>query len=136
LATAIARIRLVIFYRGTYKRSFCCFGSKLVKNIQVQARKQLGLGFGDVKSPECRGLTAEEIARVDFSKLDLSEIYEELIARYKAPNPVMIGDHFKNDMQHMQDQFKTNNSVSDIKEQVKQDGEALGITPKLKGKRL
>jgi conjugal transfer mating pair stabilization protein TraN len=57
--------------------SYCCFGSKLSKIIQVQGREQLGLDWGNVKSPNCRGLSYEEISKVDFSKLDLTELLED-----------------------------------------------------------
>ncbi len=65
------------------KSSFCCFGSRLARIIHEQGRPQLGLRWGDAKHPQCRGFTADEISRIDFSKLDLSELYEELMSRYK-----------------------------------------------------
>ena len=65
------------------KTSFCCFGSSFLRTIQEQARSQIGLGWGSAKSPLCRGLSVEELSRVDFSKLDLSEIFHEVSGRYK-----------------------------------------------------
>lgn len=65
------------------KSSFCCFGSRLARIIHEQGRPQLGISWGDAKHPQCRGFTADEISRIDFSKLDLSELYEELMSRYK-----------------------------------------------------
>ena len=38
---------------------------------------QLNLSWGDSKHPNCRGMTAQEIAMLDFSKLDLSEVYDQ-----------------------------------------------------------
>ncbi len=64
------------------KSSFCCFGSKLLKAFQEQGRKQIGLGWGEPKHPLCRGFTIEEIQRIDFSKLDLSEAFEDLMKNY------------------------------------------------------
>jgi conjugal transfer mating pair stabilization protein TraN len=65
-------------------KSQCCFNSKLGRIIQEQGRPQLKAftnGWGDVKSPNCRGFTAEEFQALDFSKMDLSEYYTEIEAR-------------------------------------------------------
>lgn len=67
------------------KTSFCCFGTKLSKIIQEQGRQQLGIGWGDPKSANCRGLTPEELSRMDMSKLDLSELYSDIQANFKTP---------------------------------------------------
>lgn len=62
------------------KTSFCCFPTKLLKVIQEQGRRQLGLDFGDPKVTDCRGLTPDELSRIDFSRLNLREVEEELMA--------------------------------------------------------
>lgn len=71
------------------KHYYCCFGNLLEKTIQVQARKQLNMTFGSGGSPDCRGLTLEELARVDFSKMDFSEVAAEMQKKIAMPN---IGD--------------------------------------------
>ncbi len=75
-------------YVGKYEKEFmdlwksqdvhvyCCFPSKLARVFQEQARTQLGLDWGKAKEPNCRGLLASEIEKVDFSKLDLSECFD------------------------------------------------------------
>lgn len=81
------------------KHHFCCFGNTLEKVIQVEGRKQLGISFGSGGSPNCRGLTMEEIQRLDFSKMDFSEFINELMVKftgtYKTPNPQEVGDTIK-----------------------------------------
>jgi len=67
------------------KHHYCCFGSLLNKVIQVEGRKQLGMSFGSGKSPDCRGLTLAEIMQLDFSKMDFSEFYVDLLKRMKLP---------------------------------------------------
>ena len=69
------------------KSSFCCFGSKLLKAFQEQGRAQINLGWGTPKHPMCRGFTIEEIQRIDFSKLDLREAFEDLMKNY---NPTKL----------------------------------------------
>lgn len=65
------------------KRSSCCFPSKLSRILQEQGRVQLGLGWGDAKSPDCRGLTPEELSRINFDRLDLRDIYSDVQQRVK-----------------------------------------------------
>ena len=68
------------------RTTFCCFGSKLVRLVQEQGRSQLGFGWGSPEQPECRGLTVDEISRIDFSKLDLTEVFEEIMAKTNKPD--------------------------------------------------
>jgi len=60
------------------RHQYCCFGSVLNKVVQVQARAQLGRGFGSSAAPDCSGLSLEQIAAIDWSKLDLSEVIDDL----------------------------------------------------------
>jgi conjugal transfer mating pair stabilization protein TraN len=68
------------------KSSFCCFGSRLLKAFHEQGRRQINLGWGEPKEPLCRGFTIREIQRIDFSKLDLREVFEDLMKNYKPQN--------------------------------------------------
>ena len=64
--------------------SYCCFKSKLAKIIQVQGRSQLGIDFGDKKNPNCRALTLDELKRIDFTKIDFSELFRDFEEKSKA----------------------------------------------------
>lgn len=63
-----------------YKKSYCCFNSMLGKIIQEQGRPMLKTfnGWGDPKSPECRGFTQDEFQMIDFAKIDFSEWLPEI----------------------------------------------------------
>lgn len=63
------------------KESYCCYNSRLARIINEQGRVQLNRGWGDPKGPDCSGLTTDELNRLDFSTMDLSEFYAEI-----APN--------------------------------------------------
>lgn len=69
-------------------RGHCCFNTKLGRIIQEQGRPQLSafntMGWGTPKQPYCRGFTAEEFQALDFSRMDLSEYYEEIEARAQS----------------------------------------------------
>lgn len=60
------------------KTSFCCYGTKMSRLIQQNGRTQLGIGFGAPESPNCAGLSADELSRIDFSQIDFSEMYEDI----------------------------------------------------------
>lgn len=66
----------------TKKSTYCCFSSKLLKAFHEQGRPQIGMGWGKAKHPLCRGFTIEEIQKIDFSKLDLREVFEDLMKTY------------------------------------------------------
>jgi conjugal transfer mating pair stabilization protein TraN len=59
-------------------RTFCCFPSKLGRIINEQGRPQLSGGWGTAQAPACGGFSTEELAQLDFSKMDLSEFYAEI----------------------------------------------------------
>jgi type-F conjugative transfer system mating-pair stabilization protein TraN len=75
------------------KSTYCCFGTKLLKAFHEQGRPQIGLGWGEAKEPLCRGFTVEEIQKIDFSKLDLREVYEDLMKSFKPNKMNDISKH-------------------------------------------
>ena len=80
------------------KTTFCCYPSKLSKIINVQGKRQLGLSFGNAEHPECGGLTLDQISRIDFSQLDLSELLSEMFANLKTPNTTNLGKDIQKSM--------------------------------------
>jgi conjugal transfer mating pair stabilization protein TraN len=75
------------------KSSFCCFSNKLIKAFHEQGRPQIGLGWGDPKHPLCRGFTVDELQRIDFSKLDLREAFEDIMKDYSPEKISTVGPH-------------------------------------------
>jgi hypothetical protein len=62
---------------------YCTFNSKMARIIHEQGRRQLrkfgaGGGWGSPQAPNCEGFTPEEFQMLDFSKIDLSEIYGDI----------------------------------------------------------
>jgi len=66
-----------------HSKTYCCFNSKLGKIIQEQGRPQLKTfeGWGQSEGPNCRGMKPEEFEMVDFSRIDLSEWYGDIVAK-------------------------------------------------------
>jgi len=89
------------------KHHFCCWGNMLDKVIQVEGRKQLGMNFGSGGNTNCRGLTLEEIQRIDFSKVDFTEFIDDFMVKfsgkYKAPNPNAIAETIKGSKQKIRE---------------------------------
>jgi conjugal transfer mating pair stabilization protein TraN len=64
----------------SYHEGYCIFDSKFARIVQQEGRKkQLGISFGDVGDdyahPNCRGISINELKRLDFSKMDFNGVY-------------------------------------------------------------
>jgi conjugal transfer mating pair stabilization protein TraN len=64
-------------------KGFCCFNSKMARIIHEQGRPQLTSfqpdgNWGTGSSPNCRGFTPEEFQSLDFSKIDMSEYFDDI----------------------------------------------------------
>ena len=97
-ALGVAKEKRLTVYVGEYcskkvlgvclekKRGYCVFDSKLARIVQEQGRRdQLGVGFGSGKSPDCRGISVEELQGLDFKKMDFSDFYSDLNAGTDIP---------------------------------------------------
>lgn len=87
---------------------YCCYETKMARVFQEQARRQLGLGFGSADSPQCRGLTVEEFQRVDWSKVDLREVFKEV-----ADNAKRTTERLQQTMEQKQAHFKDKTSLEE-----------------------
>lgn len=105
------------------KTSYCCFPTKLSRIIQEQGRKQLSIGWGKPKHPECRGFTVDELSRLDFEKLDLSELFDEIFAKIKKVNQSTVNTVSRN----------LSNRVSQMGREFNSESKTPGVqTQKLK----
>lgn len=78
------------------KRSYCVFDSKLAQIIQQQGRQwQLGIGFGAAESPDCRGITVEELQGIQFDRVDFSNFKEDLNSGSAVPGDNDLLDRVK-----------------------------------------
>ncbi len=71
-----------------HKQAYCCFSSPFTRVFQEQARTQLHKTFGKPKTPSCEGFTMEELATLDFDKMDFSEWVDML----KVANVMPLND--------------------------------------------
>ena len=70
----------------TRRKAYCCFESKLTRILQEQGRTQLGKPWGRPRSEQCAGFSVDDFARLDLSRMDFSEIYEELLEAARLPD--------------------------------------------------
>ena len=74
----------------TRTQTHCCFNSRLSRIINQQGRTQLGRTFGTPDAPNCNGFTEADINALDFSTMDLSEFFNEIVAR--TPDEIFRGN--------------------------------------------
>lgn len=93
-------------YVGMYKKKvlgitirkrkvYCCFNSKMARLVHEQGRPQLlggglwrtaaGGGWGTAKNPDCGGMTAEQLQKIDFDAVDFSEVYGDIFGEADRP---------------------------------------------------
>jgi hypothetical protein len=80
-------------------RSYCCFASMLARIVQEQGRPQLGMSFGRSKDPDCRSFTEDEFMRIDFDRIDFTELINSMMRNMEnetdPKNPVKAGNRAK-----------------------------------------
>ena len=84
-----------------YRKVYCCFPSKLLRVFQEQGRRQLRMGWGNAKHPQCRGFTIEAIQRLDFGQMDLSEAFDDIRERIAESNISKAQSQLKQRVQQM-----------------------------------
>ena len=58
---------------------YVCFNSRLARIIHEQGRAQLQRGWGSADNPDAKGFTLEELEKLDFGAMDLSEFTADII---------------------------------------------------------
>jgi conjugal transfer mating pair stabilization protein TraN len=91
-------------YCTSHKKSFCVFDGLMAKDVQVSGRRQqLGIGFGSKKHPSCDGLTIKQLQRIDFGKIDFSNLYRQMASQTHFPNKTAIEKRIQQEIHsHMQ----------------------------------
>lgn len=92
----------------TKQSSFCCYNSKLAKVFQEQGRMQLGISYESPQSPNCRGLTTEELQKIDYSKLDLEELFSEMLEDVRSKINKGFSKQIQDQMPKMQSDIQSN----------------------------
>jgi conjugal transfer mating pair stabilization protein TraN len=81
-----------------HSQVFCVFNSKLARIIQEQGRAtQLDIDFGSAKSPNCLGITPDQLQLINLEKIDFQDFYADINAKKPNLNQItqVIQDHIK-----------------------------------------
>lgn len=73
------------------RESYCCFNSPVARILQEQIREQIGPDWGEPNSPNCVGVPVNDMQKVDWSKVDLSEWMAILKITGNYPTPDKMG---------------------------------------------
>lgn len=85
-----------------HSQVYCVFNSKLAKIVQEQGRGgQLQIDFGTAKSPNCQGITPEQLQSLDLSKIDFKDFYADIHA--KTPDLSLIQQKITQQVQQFQE---------------------------------
>ncbi len=79
----------------SYHKAYCIFDNKIARIVQQDGRRgQLGIGFGHVSGNSanlnCRGITPDELASMDFKQMDFSSLYKGIKSNLKIPNAANV----------------------------------------------
>ena len=69
-----------------HEKGYCIFPSRMAFDVQVGGRGQLHRDFGDGKHPNCSGLRVDEVTRLDFDKLNFSNVESEVMRQTHLPD--------------------------------------------------
>ena len=86
-----------------HRKSFCVFGSMLGKIIQNQGRGgQLSISFGKASSPNCSGISPQQLSRINFNKINFSAVYQSMEKNMHLPSGTSVSAAIK---QRIEDYF-------------------------------
>jgi len=85
-----------------HKESYCVYDSPMAKIIQEQGRAgQLRLSFGKAEKPNCRGITPEELQRINLEKINFTDMYADMNQKITPHDEKIIQEKIEAQMQQM-----------------------------------
>ncbi len=118
---AVSRSNSMCVYVGSYcsnkeritglclsmKETYCCFGSKLSRIVNEQGRPQIGMNFGSAESPNCSGILITDLQKIDFSKVDFRELFNDFLTKTALPDAQATGSRVSSTVQDYYKQPQT-----------------------------
>ena len=84
---------------------YCVYPSKLARIMVEEGRRQLAVGFGSPRTPNCSGFTIAELESIDFGAADLSDYFSDVMAEHGT----LSGAEKTQLMDDILERFKTTN---------------------------
>lgn len=72
--------RRALFFCRERARSYCIFNSRIAREVSFQAQHQLRGRF------DCRGLTQAEMEAIDWSQIDLTAVFGDMLSNVAVPD--------------------------------------------------
>ncbi len=69
-----------------HSKAYCQFPSKMATDVQIGGRAQLGENFGSPDTPNCVGFTPDQVQKIDFSKIDFSNVVADTENNTQLPS--------------------------------------------------
>ena len=82
--------------------SYCCFNNKFSKIIGNATRQQGFQTWGDAENTNCKGILIEQLQYLDFSKIDFSELYNDIKSSINQTN---IDNKIEESLKRLQNGF-------------------------------
>ena len=67
------------------RRHYCVYDSKFARVFQEQTNVQTGAQFRLGETPQCPGLTFEQMESLDVAEMDLTEVYDDMLGSADQP---------------------------------------------------
>ena len=85
---------------------FCVFPGDIPLDTQRDGRGQLHMGWGSAHYPDCRGFTADEIAQIDFDRVDYSNYEQSVMQGMNVPSTDALQQQIQQQIQDEMNQSK------------------------------
>lgn len=86
---------------------YCAYPTKMARIIQEQGREQLKLSWGNPETTQCEGLTIDQLAKLDLTKMNLEELLEDV--------PAMQTENLEERLDTFRERLKNNIEKSEYK---------------------
>ena len=83
--------RLLLCFQTKYV--YCMYNSKIARVIQEEVHRLSNKSWGTARAPQCGGFTIEELETLNFSKMDLSEVFDDALNEAIIPNADEIKEY-------------------------------------------
>lgn len=88
----------------TWHQDNCCYQTKFNKSLGVQIHNQLGISWGPQGARNCKGITVDDLRRVDWTKIDFSALKDQ-VANSMGLNLGAAKNAIKGNMSKLTQQF-------------------------------
>ncbi len=84
-----------------HSQGYCTFSDMLSYDVQIQGRMgQLGINFGSGSSPDCSGISVQQLQDIDFAKINFANVVTQVEDEANFPNAAAIQSEIEQEVQN------------------------------------